>query len=65
MQYLHDWIEFQERYGLKIQRRMEQILAAQGKQDSYTLQDLQAAQGQAFKEVVGGNEQRERGSQKG
>ncbi|MGH9968107.1 MAG: hypothetical protein ACREBG_09785 [Pyrinomonadaceae bacterium] len=50
-QYLHDWIEWQENQGRLMQNRMQEILARQGKQEKYSLEDVQQAERQAMQEL--------------
>jgi hypothetical protein len=45
------WIEYQENVGRSIQIRMEEILAKQGKRDSFTVEDVQSAERQARKDL--------------
>ncbi|MGH9966306.1 MAG: hypothetical protein ACREBG_00515 [Pyrinomonadaceae bacterium] len=51
MEYLHDWIEWQENQGRLVQNRMQEILARQGKQEKYSLEDVQQAERQAMTEL--------------
>ena len=37
------WAEYQEVHGVKVQARIAKILKSQGKENNYTLEDLQAA----------------------
>lgn len=48
---LSDWIQWQETAGRQLNARIESILKAEGKVDSYTLEDVQQAQVQAKTEL--------------
>jgi len=49
--YLHDWIDWQENVGRKLNQRIEEILTAQGKHEKYSLEDVKLAAARAKQEL--------------